>query len=128
MESYVEADVSNWTQEVSKSTILTVVYFWHEQCPYCLRLNPIFDDVAQEYVGRIKFVKLNVLRNPANREIAAQHGVMGTPTMMFFCNGRPIGQTVGLTSKEDLENLMNDLLRRYKNCLTQSTDLRGYIV
>jgi thioredoxin 1 len=128
MESFVEADAINWAQEVSKSTILTVVYFWHEQCPYCYRLNPIFSEVAHEYSGRIKFVKLNVLENPANREIAAQNGVMGTPTMMFFCNGRPIGQVVGLMSKQELEALMNDTLNKYKNCLTLSTDLRSYIV
>jgi len=128
MESYVNASLANWAQEVSTSTILTVVYFWHEQCPYCLRLNPIFDEVAQEFAGRIKFAKLNVLESPANREIAAQHGVMGTPTMMFFCNGRPIGQMVGLVSKEDMEKSMNDMLGRHRSCLTQSTDLRGYIV
>jgi thioredoxin 1 len=128
MESYVEADISNWTEEVSKSTILTVVYFWHEQCAYCMRLNPIFNEIAREYMGRVKFVKLNVLGNSANREIAVNHGVMGTPTMMFFCNGRPVGQTVGLMSKQELESLMNDMLRRYERCFMQSTDLRGYIV
>jgi thioredoxin-like negative regulator of GroEL len=47
MEGYVEADITNWTQEVSKSTILIVVYFWHEQYAYCMRLNPIFNEIAR---------------------------------------------------------------------------------
>jgi thioredoxin 1 len=128
MEGYVEADITNWTQEVSKSTILTVVYFWHEQCAYCMMLNPIFNEIAQEYTGKVKFVKLNVLGNSANREIAANLGVMGTPTMMFFCNGRSVAQMVGLMSKQELESLMNDMLKRYERCFMQSTDLRGYIV
>ena len=93
-----------------------------------MRLNPIFNEIAREYVGKVKFVKLNVLGNSANREIAVNHGVMGTSTIMFFCNGRPVEQMVGLMSNQELESLMNDMFRRYELCFMQSTDLRGYIV
>ncbi len=47
---------------------------------------------------------------------------------MFFCNGRPVGQTVGLMSKEDLTKIFDDMLQRYRTCIKQSTDLRNYIV
>jgi len=53
---------------------------------------------------------------------------MSTPTLMFFCSGRPIGQTVGLMSKEDLKKALDDMLGRYRTCLRQSSDLRSYIV
>lgn len=128
MESVVELNVNNWDKEVSKSEILTVVYFWHQQCPWCIRLNPIFDEIAEEYVGKIRFRKLNVLDNPTNQEMASNLGVMSTPTLMFFCSGRPIGQFVGLTSKEDIEKILEDMLGRYRTCLRQSSDLRNYIV
>ena len=91
-------------------------------------LNPIFDEIAVEYEGRIKFAKLNVLESPSNQEIATNLGIMSTPTLMFFCNGRPVGQTVDLMPKEDLNKTLDDMLRRYKMCIKQSTDLRDYIV
>jgi thioredoxin 1 len=111
-----------------KSIVPTVVYFWHSQCPWCLRFTPIFDEAAQEYAGRMKFVKLNMLENPRNQGIASNYGVMSTPTLVFFCNGRPIGQAVGFMSEEDLRRTLGSVLGRYKSCLTQSSDLRSYIV
>src|SRR3972149_7314594 len=123
----VEADSSNWIQ-VLKSDMLTVVYFWHEQCPWCIRLSPIFNEVTEEYEEKIKFAKLNILETPENRELALNNGVMGTPTLMFFCQGRSIGQTVSFMSKEDLRKVLDDMLGRYMNCIKQSTDLRNYVV
>jgi thioredoxin-like negative regulator of GroEL len=128
MANYTEVNASDWASEVLKSNMLTVVYFWHDQCPWCIRLNPIFNDVTEIYRGKIEFVKLNVLATPENRELASSQGVMGTPTLMFFCQGRPLGQTVSFMSKEDLEKVMDDMLERYKRCLTQSSDLRNYVV
>ncbi|MCJ7424097.1 thioredoxin family protein [Candidatus Bathyarchaeota archaeon] len=128
MTNYVEADADTWNREVEKADILTVVYFWHDECPWCLRLNPIFNEVSQEYAGRIKFVKLNIMVNQANREIAANHGVMSTPTLVFFCHRRPVGQSVGFMPKEQLEKSLADVLQRYKTCLSQSTELRPFYI
>jgi thioredoxin 1 len=129
MEGVSEVSAGNWQQEVSQSTMLTVVYFWHNQCPWCLRLSPIFNEITEEYSGKIKFAKLNVLENPTNQEIASNFGIMSTPTLLFLCSGRPVGQVVGLMSKEDLEKAMDDMLLRHRQCLSQSTELRpAYIV
>jgi thioredoxin-like negative regulator of GroEL len=76
-----------------------------------------------------KFVKLDILADATNQEIAGNYGVMSTPTLMFFCSGRPAGQTVGMMSKEDLEKALDDMLGRYRTCLAQSTQLRpSYVV
>jgi thioredoxin 1 len=128
MEAIAEVDASNWEQEVVKSTLPAVVYFWHNRCPWCFRFTPIFDKAAREFAEKMKFVKLNTLENPGNQEVASNYGVMSTPTLMFFCSGRPIGQAVGLMSEDDLKKTLDSVLGRYKNCLTQSSDLRSYIV
>lgn len=86
-----DVDASNWEPEISKSTILTIVYFWHEQCPWCFRFNPILNEVAEEYRGKLKFAKLNVLASPSNQEIANDFGVMSTPTLLFLCGGKTSG-------------------------------------
>jgi len=129
MESVPELNASSWGEEVSKQTALAVVYFWHNQCPWCLRFSPIFSEIAGEFRGRIRFYKMNVLENPANQEIASSFGIMSTPTLLFLCKGRPVGQIVGYASKEDLERGLNDILGRYMQCLSQSTELRpAYVV
>ena len=124
-----EVDARNWDQEISKSTILTVVYFWHEQCPWCHRFAPVIAEVSREYANKIKFARLNILADPLNQEIASNFGILSTPTLLFLCRGRPVGQVVGLQSKEDLERGLNDILSRYASCLAQSTALKpAYVV
>lgn len=124
MGTVLEVTAGDWEQEVLKSDILTVVDFWHDRCPWCLRLNPIFNEVAEEHKDKIKFVKLNVLENPANRELAIRHGIMSTPTLMFFCEGRPVGQVLGFMPKEHLKKLIGDMLEKHRECVNQSTELK----
>jgi hypothetical protein len=47
---------------------------------------------------------------------------------MFFCQGRPLGQTVSFMPIEELEKVLENMLGRYKYCLMQSSDLRNYVV
>jgi thioredoxin 1 len=124
MGSVLEVDANVWEHEVLQSNVLTLVDFWHERCPWCLRLNPILDEVAEEYKGRVKFVRLNVLKNQNNREIAVRHGIMSTPTLMFFCKGRPVEQVMGFMPKERLRKILDDMLERHRDCVRQSTELK----
>jgi len=129
MDGFSDANVLSWQQEVAESKVLTVVYFWHEQCPWCLRFSPILSDATTKYREKIKFVRLNILENEANQEIASTFGVLSTPTLMFFCQGRSVGQIIGAMTEEDLEKVFDDMLARHKQCLMQSTQLRpAYIV
>lgn len=129
MENLAEVNAANWEQEVSKSEMLTVVYFWHDRCPWCLRFTPLLNEIAVEFAGKMKFLRLNMLDSPTNKEIAANFGVMSTPTLLFICGGRPVGQVVGYVSSEDLNKALDDIHRRYQACLTQSTQLKdAYVV
>lgn len=122
--SYVaDIDAEDWEREVLKSDVLTVVDFWHERCPWCLLLNPVIEEVAREYGDRVKFVRLNVLRSSENRRLAIKYGVMGTPTIAFYCNGRYIGSIAGFIPKEDLKHIIEDIMSRYRECARKSTQL-----
>jgi len=123
MGTVLDMKADDWEQEILESDILTIVDFWHDRCPWCLQLNPIINEVSEEYKEKVKFVKLNVLENPANREIAIHHGIMSTPTLMFFCEGRPVSQTLGFMPKENLRKLIEDMLQKHKECIKQSTKL-----
>jgi len=123
---YEVSDVNwkNWNQEILESDRLTLIDFWHEHCPWCLRLNPIIEELAAEYNGKVKFVKLNVLESSENREIAIRHGVMATPTLIFFCAGKPVGEIVGFTSKEHLKRIIDEMLKVHRDCAKQRTELK----
>jgi thioredoxin 1 len=85
--------------------------------------------MAEEFRGQIRFLKLNILENQASQELASSYGIMSTPTLLFLCRGRPVGQIVGFSSKEDLRRGLNDIHGRYRECISQSTELRPtYVV
>lgn len=123
MVDVIELNEEKWEAEVVKSDILTVVDYWHDHCPWCIRMNPIIDEVAKEYEGKIKFVKLNVLASQGNREIAIHYGVMSTPTLAFFCAGRPVEELVGFMPKERLIKSLESVLEKHRECIDQSSKL-----
>ena len=124
MGSVLEVNADNWEQEVLQSDILTAVEFWHERCPWCTKLAPIYNEVAEEYKDKIKFAKLNVLENEDNRHTAIHYGVMGTPTIVFFCEGRRVDEAVGFMPKGRLKKKLDDVLESHKECIAQSTELK----
>lgn len=123
MDDKLEVNANDWEKRVLNSDILTLVDFWHERCPWCVRLNPILDEVSEEYKDKINFFRMNVIKKSENRDIAQRYGVMGTPTLVFFCSGRSVGQEVGFMTKEQLEKALDDMLKKQTDCLKQSTEL-----
>jgi len=114
-EAILEVDAKDWEAQVLKSDVPVIVDFWHEKCPWCLKLNPIFDEVAREYKGKIKFVKVNVMKNQENRKLAISYGIMSTPTLMLFHKGKPAGQIIGFIPKEKMKKVLDDMLKRIGN-------------
>jgi thioredoxin 1 len=117
-------DTGNFLQEIINSAKLTLVEFWHETCPWCARLAPILQEVAEEYKGKVKFTRFNILANPYNRELATHLGIMSTPTIVFFCKGRALQGVAGFMTKGQLEKTLEDVLQRHKQCLEQSTEVK----
>jgi thioredoxin 1 len=119
----IDVDASNWNDEVMKHEDLIVVDFWHDKCPFCKRLEPIFHELSSEYEGRVKFAKFNVLESAENKAIAVKHGLMGTPTLVFFCSGKAISTHTGFMPRDRLRATLDDMLGKYKDCVEQTTDI-----
>ena len=122
--SALDVTADDWEKEILQSDTLVLVDFWHERCPWCKRLDPIYSEVAEEHGDKVKFAKLNVLESHENQHIAVEYGVMGTPTLIFFCNGRPIETAVGFQPKERLSQLIDDMIDKHQDCIKQSTQLK----
>ncbi|UCH70598.1 MAG: thioredoxin fold domain-containing protein [Candidatus Bathyarchaeota archaeon] len=124
MYSILDVNADNWEREILQSNTLVVVDFWHKQCPWCLRLNPIYSEVSEEYKNKVKFAKLNVLANRENQHLAVKYGIMGTPTLVFFCDGRPVETVTGFRPKEALKQLVDDVIDKHRECIEKSTELK----
>ena len=125
MHSVLDVNADTWESEIMQSDTLVVVDFWHEQCPWCKRLEPIYSEVSEEYKNKVKFAKLNVLESPENRDVAVKYGIMSTPTLVFFCDGRPVETVAGFQPKERLKQLMDDVIDKHRECIKQSTEFKS---
>lgn len=99
-EGVMNATAANWTTEVLGAGELVLVDFWAVWCGPCRMVAPIVEDVAKEYAGRLKVLKLNTDENP---DIASKYKIMGIPTLMLFRNGEKIDQLVGAVPKHQLK-------------------------
>ena len=106
-EGVVEATTETWDREVLNAQGLVMVDFWAVWCGPCRMIAPTIEELAKEYAGKVKVVKLNTDENP---DIASRYKIMGIPTIMFFKNGQKVDQIVGAVPKSHLKSKIDALL------------------
>ncbi len=74
--------------------------FWAEWCGPCKRIAPVLDELAEEYAGRVKVVKVDVDQNQA---LAERFRIMSIPTLLFFKDGQVVDQVIGAVGKDQIE-------------------------
>src|SRR5271154_4670254 len=82
----------DFEKEVLQSEIPAVVDFYADWCGPCRMVSPIIETLSHEYIGKVKFVKVNTDENP---ELAEKYGIMSIPTIMVFKKGEVASRTVG---------------------------------
>lgn len=122
-EEIVEVNAANWKEEILGSEKLVLVEFWHPECPHCKVFEPVYIELSREYAGKLKFAKFNVLESQENQELAAKYGIMGTPTLKFFCQGRPVQDVVGVLPKDYLQQAIEFAVKKHRECAEKSTPL-----
>lgn len=97
--SYITATDQTFDSEVIQSDQPVLVDFWAPWCGPCRVVGPVVEELADEFQGRAKVVKVNVDDSP---QVARRFGIRSIPTLLFFNAGEVVDSTIGVAPKPDL--------------------------
>ena len=94
---------ANFKTEVVDAALPTLVDFWAPWCGPCKAVAPVLEEIAAEYTGKVKVVKVNT---DDNQMVAMQHNIRSIPTVMLFKGGQVVAQVVGALPKHKFVEML----------------------
>ena len=98
---------ASFENDVLKSTQPVLIDFWATWCGPCRAIAPVVEQLAGEYAGKVKVVKVNIDENP---KTPTQYDVRSIPTLLMFKDGKVLGQIVGAVPRPKIEELVKKAL------------------
>lgn len=100
---------ADFDQEVIAASEPVLVDFSAAWCGPCRSMNPVLEELAREYQGRVKFVQIEIDDNP---ESVKKFGIRSIPNIKVFWQGRIIDEIIGAVPKHELARRLNDVLQK----------------
>lgn len=95
-------------QEIIKNNSFVVIDFWSPWCAPCRAFSPILEEVASEYAGKLVLCKCNVVENGS---LVQKLDIRGTPTTIYFKDGKIVYKHIGFYPKENLQYVFESLIK-----------------
>jgi thioredoxin 1 len=102
-----EVNDADFEKQVLQSDTPVLVDFWAAWCGPCRALAPVVDQVASEYQGKLKVMKMDVDKNNAT---PGRFGIRGIPALLIFKGGKVAEQIVGFVPKEQIDQTLSRVL------------------
>jgi thioredoxin 1 len=102
-----EVNDANFEQDVLKSEQPVLVDFWAAWCGPCRALAPVVDEVASQYNGQVKVMKMDVDKNNVT---PSRYGIRGIPALLLFKDGKVADQIVGFVPKDTIDRSISKVL------------------
>ena len=103
----ISTDDQGFEKTVLQADETVLVDFWAPWCGPCRAIGPVVEELAGEYAGRLRAVKVNVDDNP---DISSRYGIMSIPALVFFKNGQEVGRVIGAVPKSHLSGAIEQAL------------------
>lgn len=97
----------SFESDVLKSDLPVLIDFWAPWCGPCKAIAPVVEEVAKQYAGRLKVVKMNVDDNP---QTPSRYGVRGIPNLIVFKDGQVRDQIIGAVPKAQLVKAIDQVV------------------
>ena len=104
----VAATTTDTTASPTAAVTVEITDFYATWCGPCKQQAPILDAIVKKYGDRVKLVRVDIDQEPQK---AGEYGVTAVPTLVFESSNGKKENTVGLQSQEDLELIINELMR-----------------
>ncbi|MBU0758226.1 MAG: thioredoxin [Nanoarchaeota archaeon] len=107
--SIVHLNKKNFENEVNKSATPVIIDFWASWCMPCRMMGPVFEELSDDYTGKLKFAKLSTEEEP---DLADKYQITGIPCLIVAKGGKEVDRIVGFAPKEVMKQKIDDALAK----------------